>query len=124
MPLPTSIHAYADVRAVLDAAAANSGARYRLPTRGKAIRFTQRAYMLRKLLWDQGQATPWDKFVFTIEPKDGEKDAPAAVVIQEREIAKLEDLSGNPIKPALVEDEDDDLLEEAKRLDLRGDLDL
>lgn len=112
MTLPTSINAYNDVRSILDAAVSAGGGRYELPSEGLAIRWRQRAYKLRKLLWDEGKETQYDDFEFVL-------DGPI-VLIKRKPVHRLTDLDGNELAPA-VEDEDE-LLEEA--LDLKNRLNL
>lgn len=75
----TSPSQFSDVAAVLDAALAAGGGLYKLPTSGKAIRWRQRAYMLRSLLlkiderMKQGTvpaSTPYDNLVLRIRDDD------------------------------------------------------
>jgi hypothetical protein len=117
---------YSDVAKVLDAALAAGGGLYRLPTSGKAIRWRQRAYGLRKLLIEidekrkQGLApagSPYDTMILRIHESD-----PCVVRIEtlqpEGELTTL----GNAPMPALPTVtaydpiDDDPYLEEIKDL--------
>lgn len=81
MGMPKTLGGYADVREVLDKAMAAGGARYRLPTPGKATVWRHRANYFRKLLRDldaetksliPGAAitTPYDSVLLRIEGCD------------------------------------------------------
>lgn len=111
MPLPKNPQAYGDVRSVLDAAVASGGATYTLRTRNEAIRWRSRAHMLRRLLWDRGEITPWDNYEFVL--------AGPSVVIREKEVGTLQDLQNNPLEPL---EEADPILEEVEALKRKLDL--
>lgn len=79
--MPSNLAQFSDVAAVLDAALANGGGRYELPTPGKAIKWRQRAYTLRKTLskldaqkklklLGASPSTPYDQMYLRIEPHD------------------------------------------------------
>lgn len=120
MPLSTSIHSYADVKQVLEAAHRAGGGRYRLSTRGEAVHWRSRAYKYRILLREQLAAgvlvpgyvpeTPYDTMKLTLEEN--------TVVIQFiTPKGKLETLDGEPIEaPKGAETVEDPLLAEAEAL--------
>lgn len=99
--LPNS---FGDVKQVLDAALTAGGGRYRLPSKGKATHWRQRAYTLRKVLGDldlkrKGDlpgavpTTPYDMMWLGIDPLD-----PCVVTITiGQPSGVLTDLSGAPI---------------------------
>lgn len=68
MGLPRNPNQYLDIRPVLDAAVANGGGTYALATAAEAVRWRQRAYGYRKLLWEEagGIGTPYDKLVIKL----------------------------------------------------------
>lgn len=100
---------YSDVAAVLDAALARGGGRYRLPTKGKAVQWRQRAYSLRKALalLDASRKpegvppiTPYDQLILQIKDDD-----PCVVVISIRAPeGVLEDMEGGAVRPRQTTD--------------------
>lgn len=76
---------YPEISGVLDYALAHGGARYTLTSGGKATHWRQRAYLFRKILWEELNAnhpvpplpTPYDGLRLTVDPVD-----PATVVIE------------------------------------------
>lgn len=95
---------FADVAAVLDAAIAAGGATYKLPSKGKAIRWRQRAYSLRTLLLKQDAArkapgiaptSPYDSMFLRLLESD-----PSVVIIETRQPeGVLTDSFGNIVTP-------------------------
>lgn len=74
------ISGFADIKKILDAALEHKGGTYRLPTKGKAVWWRQRAYTFRKLLRQREEArdimktgfyeTPYDKMAMKISDDD------------------------------------------------------
>lgn len=105
MPLTTNINAYADVSRVLEAARNAGGARFTLPSARDAVRWRQRAYQYRKLLYQRRGHTPYDMMQLTL---DGE-----TVIIQFRDVTgALTSLEGEPLKE---EETDEEWLEAAEQ---------
>lgn len=105
MSTSRSINQYSDVQSVLDAAIAQDGARYVLPSPGKATHWRHRANAFCKLLRTISierspvpgfyPSTPYDTFELIIE-----KSEPNVVIIRRREIkGKLETLDGAALTP-------------------------
>lgn len=77
MPTTRSIHAYKDVKDVLDTALAHGGGVYTLPTAGKAIHWRQRAYAFRLLAIEEATSrskelgyvptTPYDTLLLELD---------------------------------------------------------
>lgn len=117
MPTAKDIAYYNDVRLICDTAIARGGAKYQLPTKGKAVHWRQRAYTFRKLarvlaqksLPDIGliASTPYDRLEFVFD------EDPTIVIIRYSELkGQLMDLAGAPITETVTPTEpiDDELL--------------
>ena len=66
MPLPKNINTYADVASILIPARKEGGAEYTLDSRKEAIRWRQRAYYYRTLLFQRDGFTPYDNMTLTL----------------------------------------------------------
>ncbi len=66
MPLPKNINTYADVAAILEPSREEGGAEYTLGSRKEAIRWRQRAYYYRTLLYQRDGFTPYDNMTLTL----------------------------------------------------------
>lgn len=122
MPSTRSPAAYTDVAAVLDQALLKD-VTYQLPTKGKAVRWKQRAYALRIILQQlslstlvPGQAphSKYDTIVIRVDPQD-----PTKLHIGIRKVeGVLTDEAGNSLSilPAKNVGVEDSLLKEAEEL--------
>jgi len=121
MGFPKHSSSFADVKEVIDFAIANGGARYTLPSGGKATHWRQRFYYVRKIMRRENAegnvgpiVTPYDNVILTVDPLD------AATVVITINTAKgtLATLDGTVPKVAAI----DPLEAEAKALrdSLRG----
>lgn len=66
MPLPKNLNAYANVKAILDAALDNLPAKYMVATHNEAVRWRQEAYYFRKLS-QLGGDTRYDSLMFKLD---------------------------------------------------------
>lgn len=114
MSLPKSINAYSDVRAVLDAAVTAGGGTYTLQSANQAVRWRQRAYMLRKLIWEDGKESPWDTYEFVL--------VGCSVVIRPKQFHELRDANGLLLAPATTDEEDEAIRQEVENLKKKLDL--
>ena len=108
MTTTPTLSTYADVRAVLDAALANGGGRYKLATKAEATRWRFRAYRFRKLLREETDTyTPYDNMLLRV-------DGPVVFIQTQQITGVLTDLEGKPVEVKEKHPlEYDDLLSEA-----------
>jgi len=111
MPLPKNINTYADVAIILEPARKEGGAEYTLDSHKEAVRWRQRAYYYRTLLYERDGFTPYDNMKLTI--------ANAVVTITFIQVVgSLKTLDGKKLKPGeyILEDLDSDLMAAAEEL--------
>ena len=108
MPLSKNINTYADVRNVLNTARVSGGAVYTLGSVNEAIRWRQRAYYLRTLLFERDGFTAFDEMKLVLEANVVKISFDAA------QVGTLKGLDGKKLKPVI--EADDDLLATAQQL--------
>jgi len=99
MGMTRDIGQYTDVRATLDIILSARGGITAFDTRAEAIRWRQRAYMLRTLMSEADQrSTPYDGMVLR-NPVESGHGWTVAVECERRDNIRIFDLQGNLITP-------------------------
>ena len=100
MPLSKNINTYADVQSVLHSAHTAGGAVYTLTSVNEAIRWRQRAYYYRTLLYEQQGFTPYDTMKLVIKANI------IYITFDAAQVGTLKGLDGKKLKPVIEADSD------------------
>lgn len=111
MPLSKNLNTYADVKEILDTAHKAGGASYTLSSPNEALRWRQRAYYYRTLLFNRDSFTKYDSMKLRLSGKDNEI---VHITFNTGQVGTLKSFDGKELKPVL--EVDDKLLAAATKL--------